>query len=57
MGSSGSERGLEVATLMYTLMESAKLASVDPAAYLREAALRAIANPGTVTLPGVMRSG
>jgi len=54
---SRSERGLEVAALMYTLMESAKLAGVDPAAYLREATLRAIANPGTVTLPSAMRSG
>jgi len=54
---SRSERGLEVAALMYTLMESAKLAGVDPAAYLREATLRAIANPGTVTLPNVMLSG
>jgi len=54
---SRSERGLEVAALMYTLIESAKLAGVDPAAYLREATLRAIANPGTVTLPNVLRSG
>jgi transposase len=54
---SRSERGLEVAALMYTLMESAKLAGVDPAAYLREATLRAIANPGTVTLPNAMLSG
>lgn len=54
---SRSERGLEVAALMYTLMESAKLAGVDPAAYLREATLRAIANPGTVTLPNPLRSG
>jgi len=54
---SRSERGLEVAALMYTLMESAKLAGVDPAAYLREATLRAIANPGTITLPSVMLSG
>jgi len=36
---------------MYTLMESAKLAGVKPAAYLREGTLRAIANPGTVTMP------
>lgn len=48
---SRSERGLEVAALFYTLMESAKLAGVDPAAYLREATRRAIANPGTVTMP------
>lgn len=54
---SRSERGLEVAALMYTLMESAKLAGVDPAAYLREATLRAIADPGTVTMPNALLSG
>jgi len=54
---SRSERGLQVAALMYTLMESAKIAGIDPAAYLREATLRAIANPGTVTLPTVLLSG
>lgn len=54
---SRSERGLEVAALMYTLMETAKLAGVDPAAYLREATRRAIANPGAVTMPDTMRSG
>lgn len=54
---SRSERGLEVAALVYTLIESAKLAGVEPAAYLREATLRAIANPGTATLPNAMRSG
>jgi transposase len=48
---SRSVRGTEVAALFYSLVETAKLAGVDPAAYLRTAALRAIANPGTVTLP------
>lgn len=48
---SRSERGTRVAALFYTLMESAKLAGVDPAAYLSRAARRAIQNPGTVTLP------
>jgi hypothetical protein len=32
-------------------IESAKLAGVNPRAYLGEAARRAIRNPGTVTLP------
>ena len=32
-------------------LESAKLAGVDPARYLAEATRRAIASPGTVTLP------
>ncbi len=40
-----------MASLFHTLIESAKLAGVEPAAYLAEAALRAMANPGTITLP------
>ena len=36
--------------LFYSLIESAKLARVEPRAYLGEAARRAIRNPGTVTL-------
>lgn len=48
---SRSERGTRVAALFYTLIESAKLARVEPAGYLAEATRRAIANPGTVTLP------
>ncbi|HZE04518.1 MAG TPA: IS66 family transposase [Solirubrobacteraceae bacterium] len=48
---SRSKRGVEVAALFYTLLESAKLAGVDPHAYLLEATKRAIAEPGTVTLP------
>lgn len=48
---SKTERGTQVAALFYTLIESAKLAGLDPAAYLLEATLRALANPGTVTLP------
>ena len=39
------------AALFYSLIESAKLTGVEPAAYLREATRRAIDNPGTVTLP------
>ena len=48
---SRSLRGTEVAALFYSLIESAKLAGVEPQAYLREATTRAIRNPGTVTLP------
>jgi len=48
---SESKRGCEVAAIFYTLFESAKLAGVDPAAYVLEAARRAARNPGTVTLP------
>jgi len=48
---SRSVRGTEVAALFYSMIETAKLAGIDPATYLRTAALRAIATPGTVTLP------
>ena len=34
----------------YSLIESAKLAGVEPRAYLGEAARRAIRSPGAVTL-------
>ena len=44
-GSRASEiAGPEVA------IESAKLAGVEPRGYLREATLRAVRNPGTITL-------
>ena len=36
---SKSKRGTEVAATFYTLLETAKLCGVDPAHYLREAAL------------------
>ncbi len=48
---SRSKRGAEVAAIFYTLLESAKLAGVNPRAYLQEAAIRAIKKPGTPTLP------
>jgi transposase len=48
---SRSLRGTEVAALFYSLMETAKLSGVEPRRYLAEATRRAIANPGTVTLP------
>jgi transposase len=54
---SRSERGTRVAALFYTLMESAKLAGVEPARYLAEATRRAIANPGAVTLPKDLAGG
>jgi transposase len=52
---SRSERGTRVAALCYTLLESAKLTGVEPAGYLAEATRRAIATPGTVTLPRDLR--
>jgi transposase len=48
---SHSRRGAEVAAILYTLFESAKLAGVDPHRYVLEATRRAIASPSTVTLP------
>ncbi|MBW2579204.1 MAG: transposase domain-containing protein [Deltaproteobacteria bacterium] len=44
------EKSAPVTALFYSLIESAKLAGVGPRAYLREATLRAVQNPGTVTL-------
>ena len=43
---SRSERGTRVAALFESLIESAKLAGVEPRAYLGEAARRAIRSPG-----------
>ncbi len=48
---SRSKRGADVAALFYTLFETAKLSGVDPRTYVREAATRAIHQPGAVTLP------
>lgn len=48
---SRSKRGTEVAALFYTMMETAKLSGVNARAYLREAATRAIKEPGAITLP------
>jgi transposase len=53
---SRSERGTRVAALFYSLIESAKLCGVEPRAYLREATLRAVRNPGTVTLASDLKS-
>lgn len=48
---SKSRRGTEVAAILYSLIESAKLCGVEPKAYLLRAVHAAIAVPGTVTLP------
>ncbi len=48
---SRSSRCTEVAALFYTLLETARLSGVDPAAYLRTAMERALEHPGRVTLP------
>lgn len=43
--------GTHAAAVFCSLIESAKLAGPEPAVCLRDATQRAIANPGTVTLP------
>jgi transposase len=48
---SRSLRGTEVAAVFYTLCETARLACVDPQAYLLRAVYAAIDRPGAVTLP------
>lgn len=48
---SRSIRGTRTAAVFYSLIESAKLAGLEPRAYLREATRRAIDQPGCVTLP------
>ena len=45
-----------MAALFYSLIESAKLCRVEPHAYLREATLRAVRNPGPVTLARELKS-
>jgi hypothetical protein len=53
---SRSERGTRVAALLYSLIESAKLAGVEPRAYLGEAARQAIRDPGPSPSPGTSSS-
>lgn len=48
---SRSKRGTEVAAILYSLTESAKLVGVEPNTYLRKATTAALEEPGTVTLP------
>jgi transposase len=48
---SKSQRGTEVAALFYTLLETAKLAGVEPKAYLSDATRQAIQDPGCIILP------
>ncbi len=53
---SQSERGTRTAAVFYSLIESAKLCRVEPRAYLRNATLRAVRNPGAVTLARDLKS-
>ncbi len=47
--------GGEAEALFYSLIESANLAAVEPRAYLGEATLRAVRNPGAVPLARDLR--
>ncbi len=51
---SKSVRGTKVAAIFYSLVETAKHIGVNPTDYLKEAARRAIANPGRAFLPHEM---
>ena len=53
---SSSERGTEVAALFYSLIESAKLAGVEPDAHLRIAARHAI-RAERIPLPHELAAG
>src|SRR2546426_516341 len=53
---SRSERGTEVAALFYSLLESAKLAGVEPKLYLLTATRATLANRQAVTLPHELRA-
>ena len=48
---SKSRQGIEAAAICYTLFESAKLAGVDPAAYVEAVTRLAIRQPGSTLLP------
>jgi transposase len=53
---SRSRRGTEVAAILYTLFESAKLSGVEPKGYVLKATHAAIARPGTATLPDELQN-
>lgn len=48
---SKSKRGTEVAAVLYSLLETAKLCGVEPAGYLKAAAEQALKQPGSILLP------
>ena len=48
---SRSERGARTTAILYSLVETARLNDLDPAAYLLAAANAALEKPGAVTLP------
>jgi hypothetical protein len=48
---SRSQRGAQVSAIFYSLIGTARLRRIDPAAYLRHALEAALRQPGAVTLP------
>ena len=46
-----SPRGMEVAAMLYTIFETAKICAEDPRAYIRRIVEADIRNPHTVTMP------
>ena len=52
--SSRSLRGTQVAAVFYTLCKTARLAGVDPQAYLLHAVYAAIGRPDAVTFPDAL---
>ena len=48
---SKSKRGTEVAAILYSLLETAKLCGIEPATYLKAVVERALRDPGAVTMP------
>jgi transposase len=53
---SRSLRGTQVAAILYTLCETARLVGVDPQAYLLRAVYAALTRPGTATFPEALMS-
>ncbi len=53
---SKSSRGMWVASVLYSLTQTATIQGVDPSAYLREVAMRAKRDPGAVTMPSDLAS-
>ena len=48
---SRSAEGAKNSAVLYSLLETAKLSGVDPAAYLKHATVRPVRELGTATLP------
>ena len=46
-----SRRGAKVAAILYSVIETAKLNGIEPAAVLRQTARAAIKNPGAIVIP------